>query len=205
MADDQSTETKRYISSRPGRMIIPEARYRTVLSGGEKVQEKYKPNPIEFTSGSYETDDPEEQEIIESQDDFGQSLETANIAPEASERELEEAAEEPQTLEEKLDAADSLEERKEILREAGQEDLAEQLGAFSNGEQDGGTSTAEGADEDDLDVIEGVSNKSDALDALGSIEDANEDVDFDVNTSDDVDTIAAAAKREGYTFDGWPR
>jgi len=195
-------------------MILPDTRYRKVVVGDEVAQEKHKPNPIEFKNGRYQTDDEVEQEIIESQDDFGETLQNANIAPAPEERGFDadtaqEQANEP-TLEEKLDAADSLEERKQILRDAGQEALAEQLGAAANGESGGETSTVEPSTEegvpskDELEVIDGVSNKSDALDALDSIEQANDDVDFDVNTSDNVDTIAAAAKREGYTFADWP-
>lgn len=205
------TETKRYVASRPGLMILPAARFRTVLHEGEKLREKYKPNPIEFSNGTYQTDDPEEQEIIEEHDEFGKDLSVkgVHIALAPSERELDEADAQASTpgLQERLDEADSVSERRKILEEAGYPDLAGKLGKEGNGTHDADAEANGDSGESaqgDLDVIEGVSNKGEALQALDSIEQANDDVDFGVSTADNVDAIAEAARERGYTFDGWP-
>jgi hypothetical protein len=187
-------------------MILPGARFRTVLHEGEKLREKYKPNPIEFSNGTYQTDDPEEQEIIEEHDEFAEDLNKGNIALAPSERELDEADAEASTpgLQERLDAADSVSERRQILQDAGYPDLADDLGKEGNGTHEA-DAEANGDAADELDVIDGVSNKGDALQALDSIEQANEDVHFGVSTADNVDDIAEAAREHGYTFDGWPK
>lgn len=189
-------ESKVYISERSSFSIHREPYLVQVKKGGDLVNERVEPPPIEFTNGTYETDDPEEQEAIENCPAYGPNLNEGDVAPHPSERDLETAAENAPdagpSLEDRLEAADTPEEVQAILDE-------HDLPGLPQGTTPEAAEDQASADESDLTPIEGVSKKAEAVKALEST-----DLDVTVSESDTVDDIVAFANQNGYGFVDWP-
>jgi len=203
-------ESKTYIARKQNFIIHRGPEYVQMEQGGELVTVKETKEPIEFSNCRLTTDDPEIQETIESDDAFGDDLSTADVAEMTAPEDLEEAAEEAPSsdLEARLEDADSQEEVAEILDDEGYpapSAMGDPADTSEGGEEAAEDEEPEGTEvepyQGDLQVIEGVTNKEDALAALGSIQ----GIDFGVSSADNVDAIAEAAEKEGYTFDGWPK
>jgi len=199
-------ESKTYVAHKLNFTIHRGDEYVQRKEGDDLVTVKESKEPIEFSNGEFTTDDPELQEAIESHAGFAETLANGEVALKPDPDELEQAAEEAPSstsLEEKLETAETEEEVAEILAE---HDLP---APDTNGSSE--KESGESADEEtekteveeydgELQVIEGVSNKDEALSALESIQ----GVTFDVSAADKVGKISAAAEEKGYTFKGWP-
>lgn len=120
-------DSKTYIAVRSNFSIHRPPSWVREQQGGELVQKRISHPPIEFSGGTYETADPDEQRAIEENAAFAETLEEGDVAPAPEESELEAAAEHApasesaglhsasSTLEKELDGAESTAEVNAIL------------------------------------------------------------------------------------------
>lgn len=198
--------SKKYISERSNFTIHRPPHFIQEKFQGDVVNTRIEPPPIEFTNGTYETDDPEEQAAIEDCAAYGANLSEGDVAPHPTESEFEEAVEEAPdsgpSLEEQLEAANTPAEVQAVLDEHNLPGLP--TGTQPEGAESGDDSGADGdenapASGEGLTLIQGVSKKAEAIAALEST-----DLDVTVSESDTVEDIVAFANQHGYGFEDWP-
>jgi len=194
-------EQKTYISSKTQKMIHPGRRSVLQERAGELVEvERPAETVIQFQNGRYTTGDPDEQKMIEGHPDFRGNGGDDHIHLRGDDEALEEEAGGP-SLEERLQQAETADEVAQLLDEAGvpvPDTFGEVEGKL--GTEPESDPEAESDDPSELEVIESVSNKAEALAALKSISGLS----VEVTTNDTVGEIAEWAEEQGYTFAGWP-
>jgi hypothetical protein len=192
-------EQKTYISSKTQKMIHPGRRSVLQERAGELVEvERPAETVIQFQNGRYTTGDPEEQEMIEEHPDFRGNGGDDHIHLRGDDQALEEEAGGP-SLEERFQQAESADEVAQLLDEAGVP-VPDELGEGETDSEAESDPEAESDDPGELEVIESVSNKAEALAALQSISGLS----VEVTTNNTVGEIAEWAEEQGYTFAGWP-
>jgi len=183
------SETKQYHAHKDAFYIAATTDYRQVVRNGEPVMETVTNPHIVFSNGSYSTSDEQEQERIESHPGFRETPgPEADVWPAVAEQEIPDTPDTGSSgLEADLRAAETAEDVNEILAAHGLPSLS----------QEQAEAKAEAAG--DLEAIEGVTKKREALDALEST-----GVDVTVTMDDTIDDIVAFAEEHGYSFVDWP-